>query len=884
MEANFSEILSTGTLKPGSFWGKYFRGNGQWLPLTIHCLDVAMVFQALCALPSYRRALNMTSGMAAITDEQIDRLAVLAMLHDAGKANLGFQCKVFDPKLPQAGHIRELAPILDLEVCDEELHMAFITALPSELFDWFPDEEAAYSFLMAVFSHHGQPLMFRGETLGVYRLAKSKWWRRSGEWDPMAAVSDISKASRLVFPQAFSPSVPPLPSKPQFHHRFAGILTLADWIGSHPEWFPIQEISLAERVQHNRRIIPDVFKAIGLDIAIPRQLATQGPQTFQARFHFHPKPLQAAIDKLSPAQPNAQLVIAESETGSGKTEAALNWFYKLFASGKVDGLYFALPTRVAARGLYERIHNAIERWFPDPQKRPVTVLAVPGYAQVDKIPIKAMLLDDKSANRWQDDQKLTRRERMWAAEHPKRFLASTIAIGTIDQALLSIVQTAHAHLRSVCLDRSLLVVDEVHASDYYMTRILRSLLKHHFSIGGYAMLLSATLGSSARIEYLQAAGCHDEPPSVSDAAATPYPAITLGDGTLIFAEANDRSNKQVRFELLPYAFRPEAILDELLAAVRSQARVIIIMNTVDRAVQLLRFLESHPEIKSEYLFHCRDVTCPHHGRFSPQDRVVLDAAVNERLGPSSPGGPLIMIGTQTLEQSLDIDADLMITDLAPADVLLQRVGRLHRHQRERPPGYEVPRCLVLTTPEPLENALDHRGNVLGVYKRIGYGSVYEDLRTLELTVRVLAEKGEVSIPKDNRCLVESVTHPDQLDSLSSERWQRHAQIIQGGDLAKAIAAGSVIADFGVYFGQFEFNESGGKVAVRLGADTLQLPLSHPIFSPFDEKISEMLIPGHLAPSDPEEVITVEAVQPDAALLRCGDRHYRYSRYGLEAMS
>ena len=95
--------------------------------------------------------------------------------------------------------------------------------------------------------------------------------------------------------------------------------------------------------------------------------------------------------------------------------------------------------------------------------------AVPGYAQVDKIPIKAMLLDDKSANRWQDDQKLTRCERMWAAEHPKRFLASTIAIGTIDQALLSIVQTAHAHLRSVCLDRSLLVVDEVHASDYYMT-------------------------------------------------------------------------------------------------------------------------------------------------------------------------------------------------------------------------------------------------------------------------------------------------------------------------------------------------------------------------------------------------------------------------------
>lgn len=884
MEADLSRILANGKLRPGSFWGKYVRENGQWLPLTIHCLDVAMVFQALCALPSYRRALNLTSGIENISDAQIDRLAVLAMLHDAGKANLGFQAKVFNPELPQAGHIRELAPILDPEVCDEDLHMAFIRALPSELFEWFPDEETAYSYFMATFSHHGRPLMFRGDTLGTYRLAKSTWWRPSGEWDPMAAVADIADASRQVFPKAFSTNVPPLPSNPRFHHRFAGILTLADWIGSHAAWFPVREVSLAERVQHNRRVIPEVLKAIGLDISIPRRFAIQGPQTFQERFHFEPKPLQVAIDKLSPTQPNAQLVIAESETGSGKTEAALNWFYKLFTAGKVDGLYFALPTRVAARGLYERIHNAMARWFPDRQNRPVTVLAVPGYAQVDNLPVKAILPDEPSANRWQDDHNLSRYERVWAAEHPKRFLAATIAVGTIDQALLSVVQTAHAHLRSVCLDRSLLVVDEVHASDYYMTRILKALLKHHLSIGGYAMLLSATLGSAARIEYLQAAGCHNELQTAPEASATPYPAITLGDGTLIAAEPNDHSSKRVRFEILPYAFRPEAIIDELLEAVRAQARVIVIMNTVDRAIHLLRSLESHPEMKSEDLFHCRGVICPHHGRFSPQDRVVLDAAVNERLGPSSPGGPLIVIGTQTLEQSLDIDADLMITDLAPADILLQRVGRLHRHRRKRPSGYERPRCLVLTTPGSLENALDHRGNVLGAYKRIGYGSVYEDLRTLELTIRVLTEKGEVVIPKDNRGLVEAVTHPEQLVSLSSERWQRHAQAIQGSDLAKAIAAGSVITNFDIYFGQFEFNESGGKVAVRLGTDTLQLPLSVPIFSPFGEKINEMLIPGYLAPSEPEDVITVEAVQPDATLLRCGDRHYRYSRYGLEAVS
>src|SRR5690606_21680431 len=104
------------------------------------------------------------------------------------------------------------------------------------------------------------------------------------------------------------------------------------------------------------------------------------------------------------------------ETGSGKTEAALNWFYKLFQAGKVDSLFFALPTRVAARGLYERVHQTIVRWFPDPSTRPITVLAVPGYAQVDGIPTKTVLPDEHAANRWEDDETVTRRERLWAAE------------------------------------------------------------------------------------------------------------------------------------------------------------------------------------------------------------------------------------------------------------------------------------------------------------------------------------------------------------------------------------------------------------------------------------------------------------------------------------
>src|SRR5690606_13388221 len=143
---------------------------------------------------------------------------------------------------------------------------------------------------------------------------------------------------------------------------------------------------------------------------------------------------------------------------------------------------------------------------------------------------------------------------------------------------------------------------------------------------------------------------------------------------------------------------------------------------------------------------------------------------------------------QTLEQSLDIDADFMVSDLAPADVLLQRIGRLHRHKRERPPGFETATCLILTPDEDLEEAIDNKGRVQGPCTRLGFGTVYEDLRVLELTRQVLLERPEVDIPRDNRWLVEATTHSERRQALPGERWQLHGQHVEGVDMAGGIAA------------------------------------------------------------------------------------------------
>ena len=870
-------VLSAGS----QFWGKYIAKTGGSLSLLAHSLDVAVVFRALCDLDGIRRTLT-NSTETLLTDEHLDRLAVLAMLHDIGKANLGFQDKILPRSPAHVGHIRELAPLF----ADDGLSGMFLASLPRDIGTWFSSVDAADSYFFAIFSHHGRPVRFLGSKLGSYWLARDEWWRPDTSRDPIQAIAEISRFAEKAFPRAFDTSGSPLPDEPRFHHRFAGLLMLADWLGSHGYWFPVEEVTAQERLTHSTRVAPELLRAVGLDAKLVRPVLRNVGDGFRSRFeNLSPRPLQKIVDELDPHDSNTRLAIVESETGSGKTEAALNWFCKLFIAGKVDSLYFALPTRVAARELYGRINQYVRAWFPDHDCRPVTLLAVPGYAQIDGHSVEALMPDAGKANLWQEDQETLNLERYWAAARPKRFLAATVAVGTIDQALLSIVQTAHAHLRSVCLDRSLLVVDEVHASDLYMSRLLRSLLTHHLGVGGYAMLLSATLGSRALNEYIQITEPDSVLPEFQTAIKAPYPSLTLSSGEIMATSSSERT-KQVHFDIRQWAFSPEKAVDQVLVpALQAGARVLVVMNTVARAVSMLGAIEDSSAIDDAWLFRCREQICPHHGRFAPEDRVVLDGAVSARLGKGSLPGPVLLIGTQTLEQSLDIDADLLVTDLAPSDVLLQRVGRLHRHNRTRPLGYGNARCVVLVPDRPLETALDSRGGVSGDFKRIGYGSVYEDLRSLELTYRTLKEKPEVLIPDDNRFLVERATHPEALDSLVGERWTEHRNSIYGKGLAKAIAASTITNAFDQYFGQVEFAEAGRAVTTRLGADQLHLSLNRQVMSPFGETLAEMLIPGHMAPDELNDgLIMVEEEGGGVIIMRCEERRYRYSKYGLEEIS
>jgi len=554
----------------------------------------------------------------------------------------------------------------------------------------------------------------------------------------------------------------------------------------------------------------------------------------------------------------------------------------LFRAGKVDSLYFALPTRVSAKQVYDRVRAAIARVWPDDP--PLTVRALPGYAAADGEEPK-MLPEFKV--QWNDDPNDDQALRRWAAEAPKRFLAAPVAVGTIDQALLGILKVKHAHMRYALLSRCLLVVDEVHASDVYMTVLLEKLLKAHLGNGGHALLLSATLGSSARSRYQGLESGKVDTLSFENAAIAPYPALTERRG--LWPMAATGREKAVRWSLHDCMDDPARIAQLAIEAARAGAKVLIVRNTVPAATELFSIIESHPEA-GKWLFQVNGVSALHHSRFSRQDRPLLDAAIESELGKERPPGSRIIIGTQTLEQSLDIDADLLITDICPMDVLLQRIGRLHRHKRdtnERPADYSSARALVLTPANgDFSPMLSRPKNGLGRFSE--GGGVYPDLRIIEATHRLIQSHPEIEIPADNRMLVEAATHPDRLEEI--ERSMGSEWTLHGQKLAGDVGANRTVAHLHVLETDRAFASDPNmafpadhKVASRLGVEDRLVEFEPPQSGPFGVPVRQLPIRAYMLPNG----LDVDA-QPEGATAHdgviefmLGGRHYRYSRLGLE---
>lgn len=877
-------------------------------PLADHMADVAACLLELARCQAVQRSLERSAGRP-LSEIDLARLAALAFLHDIGKACSGFQGRCWSAQDPLAalwpracGHGPEGWQLLTRHPSITNAD-AILAGLPLEaMVNW--GEEAVFLLLQASISHHGRPV---GDSDHIASAA----WRavRQGNrllYDPAATVAELGRRLQAQFPEAFTADVhPPLPDRPAFVHLFGGLVQLADWLGSdtRPGFFPFSEpgedrsSTAAERARH-------AVRAIGLDVSPWLEELRRAPPSFTQAFGVpSPRPMQdaAAAEDLGP------VVVLEAETGSGKTEAALWRFLQLFQRGQVDSLYFALPTRVAATQLHERIRHFVARVWDQatPAGSPLVIRALPGYETADgeekiALPHYQVL--------WADRPDDTEAERRWAAESPKRFLAATIAVGTIDQALLGALKVRHAHLRHALLARSLLVVDEVHASDAYMGVLLGQLLQSHVDCGGQALLLSATLGAAARTRYLDAGQPRPHPlPTLDQAIATPYPALSTrlqGGAMRLDAVAGNPRHREVGWQTLPLIEQPARIAQLALEAARQGARVLVVRNTVPAAIGTLQALEAlcTGDGDAALLFRVEGVATLHHSRFARQDRPRLDHAVEQQIGKRrARAGGCIVIGTQTLEQSLDLDADLLITDLCPMDVLLQRLGRLHRHARpsaehpedHRPAGFEQPRAWILT-PEKhdLTPMLARARHGLGPIRRRGEAlqGVYIDLRMLEATRRLIDAQPTCRLPGDNRRLVEQATHVQALAAIEQDmgaEWIRFGTELDGSLGARASLAHLHALPYREPFDTLSFPDSDQKIATRLGAADRLLTLEPAPVGPFGQPVKALAVRHHQwphgVPADTPPTELTLLPQGAGFEFSLGPSRWCYDRFGLQRL-
>ena len=537
-----------------------------------------------------------------------------------------------------------------------------------------------------------------------------------------------------------------------------------------------------------------------------------------------PRPAQIGALKLSI---NERLAIIEAPTGSGKTEAALIWASRLAKAGEVDGLYFAVPTRSAASELHARIGRLMSAHHPALKGK--IVRAVPGLLDTD--------------NSVPDYPPET-----WAVAAPKRTFAAPIAVGTIDQALLSIVRARHAWMRAAFLSRHLLVVDEVHASDPYMAALTSGLINRHLALGGRALAMSATLGETALATLL---GRERKP--IDAAVAAPYPAIRLRTGDEALPELARRT-VEVSIES-----RQQAGARARVAAGRGQA-VLWIRSTVNDAVADFQTFEASGII-----------SMLHHSRYAVEDRTWLDQKLLQIFGVRGDRIGIIAVTTQTAEQSLDIDADLLVTDACPADVLLQRLGRLHRHRIGTRPA------AVVIDPGPLDQYLLPKGKVHGRPSQ-GWPWVYRNLLSVKETLDWVRSKKSISVPDDCRPLVERATHADHLSERAAvlggvwiDLWR---ELFDDAAMKSQLAEASLI-DWRRPYRDALVNEW---LPTRLGDGTVTIAVRN-LVSPFTgDEIEALPVPGRWLHGS---VLPHEAIEARDGRLRIGIQRCTYGRLGLQ---
>ncbi len=645
--------------------------ENKWLPFWMHATDTANVISELIHL-----RYSSLSDLCGMPFGDFKRTAVLlAYLHDIGKITPLFQSQILK-SLPERHSLFEHYGICNIAENfinkDKSHHTKCGEAILLKL--GFPK-----GFSSVVGAHHGMPAedllhhieKYRDHFFGIpedYELWNGlyeEWMKYSLEKAGFCNVSEI----------------PVLSQKSEI--LLSALLIMSDWLASDQTNFELleEDVILSEDKYPKDRCYNALEK---LEFSEYGELYQEGisDEDFKDRFGFAMNAIQKnVIDTVEKCR-EPGVFILEAPMGIGKTEAALAATEILSAKCNKTGLFFGLPTQATANGIFERVVQWAELQSYDSVHN---INLVHGNAEFQ--PVFAELKDGTMRQTDVDGESGLIVNTFFCGG--KMSLLSDFVVATVDRMLMSALKKKHVMLLHLGLSQKVVIVDECHAYDAYMNQYLDRALAwlHEYKVP--VVLLSATLPSDRRKGLIEAY-LNDKKNALSFLEVE-YPRLTYTDGCEVFTKALPREDKKKMVKMI--CGDEDIAIEKIKDAVYAGACVGIICNTVVRAQYFAEIFNNMIEAK----------VILYHAQYIIPDRIEREEMLKKTIGKDSTAkmrNGVVVIGTQVLEQSLDIDFDILITDLCPMDLLLQRIGRLQRHSRtDRPCGYETAECIVLGADE-----------------------------------------------------------------------------------------------------------------------------------------------------------------------------------------
>ncbi len=692
-------LIKTADNKTITYWAKTISaGNEEQLPgisVHDHCLNVGCVGERLLAQLPARVAALLPSGSATLT-----------ALHDIGKITLGFQAKC------PAWLAAQSFDALTLRQIAHATGSGRPTADHAYVGQLFLQERLrltkSQGWAVAVGSHHGKP---KGKTIKPLeaepRAAEMQAHREAVATELIAIFGALPDRGPAKLDGRDDPAL----------WLLAGLITVADWIGSNEAFFSPAH---GQPVDATRQAASSALAQIGWPGGRLRA------SSFFDAFHFAPNAVQQAL--LSAVHEPA-LVIVEAPMGCGKTEAALALAQQLIAAGHHHGIYFALPTQVTSDRIHRRVTHFLENSLADAAH---LRLAHGNSWLHDNNDLRLRpAFTGGPADPAEDPHATVAEARSWFASS-KQALLAPYGVGTIDQALQGMVAVKHFFVRRFALAGKVVILDEVHSYDVYTGSLVTALVRELLHLGCTVLVLSATLTAARRRELLSAAGSHElESPDA-------YPLITTARHGVSATQIAPAFTSTKTIRLRSAAISEDDTIAELITRAEAGQHVLWIRNTVVEAQHAFRLIRGDTPVAASPADQIK--TGLLHSRFPQTRRAELEADWLEHLGKNRPAtGPgSILVATQVVEQSVDIDLDFIVSDLAPTDMLLQRVGRLWRHPRPHRAAPEpefwirTPELPAAADTRTLEKALGRSAKVYAPWVLLRSAAVFSFRATLTL--------------------------------------------------------------------------------------------------------------------------------------------------------